>query len=234
MRQTLDPETIRAVVREAAPHSDDPAWLLEWYAEQFVRAYAQAPLGHALEVGARAGGSAYVWLRLLEELYGAEGAPTLFTVDPYGQRPYHDGAVHGRYTYGPDLYRAQKQLLAPFANHVHFHMTSREFLTIVTTPKFALRYWRNGSPRPYRGFSWVYLDGEHDLASVAMELRFIYETPDFLAPGGLVCVDNVDWDPAMKPFLRDAFDVTFNEQGVSALIHGLRASDAADAAKPSD
>lgn len=222
MRTNLSPETVRGIVAAAAEHSDDAPWLLEWYAEQFLLAYDQAPLGHALEVGTRAGGSAFIWLKLLEAIYGAAGAPTLFTVDPYGQRPYHDGAMQGRYTYGPDLYQRQKQLLAPFSNHVHFNMTSREFFAIATTPKFSLRYWRNGTPRPYRGFSWVYLDGEHDVATVAMELQYVFGTADFLAPGGLVCVDNVDWDPAMKPFLTEHYDMDFNPQGISAVVRGLK------------
>lgn len=225
--QPISDAEILACVETAAPHSDDEAWLLEWYAHEFVQSHRAAPLGPSLEVGTRAGGSAYLWLLLLRHLYGADGSPMVFTVDPYGDRPYHDGVQMGRYFYGPSLYVAQKQLLAAFPNHAHFLMTSNDFLTIATDPRFHLRYWRNGQPRQYRGFSFAYLDGEHDHSSILSELAFLYGIRGLMLPGARVCIDNVNWDPQTIPMLGDGgYQFTLNDQKTSAVVTGWLAEEA--------
>jgi len=95
--------------------TDMPAEQLKAVGELFVEAHAAAPNGLSIEVGTRRGGSALYFLHLLEKLYGTNEKPDLFTIDPYGFKPYENG-IPGTVKlplYGEAEYLAMKALLAP-------------------------------------------------------------------------------------------------------------------------
>lgn len=200
------------IVGLAAPHSDTDLEQMTWYAARFVEAQ-QRVRGMVVEFGTRAGGSAYLWLLLLRELFG-DAAPLVATVDPYGDRPYNDGRLIGRFWYGQEHYVAQRTLLAPFANHVHWLLPSREFLALIVQ---GLSYWHVGTSYGYRDIAWAYLDGEHDVDSISHEVTTFLETPHLMAPGGTIAVDNVEWAPTTIDFLTPYCPV-YNDRRSSALL----------------
>lgn len=201
-------EQLNEIVVAAVPHSDGGAARLAWYAEQFVAAHRGLPGGPVLEIGTRAGGSAYLWLRLLDALYGTEHEPPMVvTVDPYGDRPYHDGVGIGHYGYGGTIYCEQKLLLAPFPNHMHFRLPSRDWFRTIAAADPILAYWQDGLSRPFRGFSFVFLDGEHDATTIGAELAACFATMDFLRPGARVCIDNADHDRRTRLMLEAEYEL---------------------------
>ena len=136
-----------------------------------------------LEIGTRAGGSALLILRLLDLLYPpAARRPLVLTVDPYGSRPY-EGAP---FEYDDRHYRAMKQNLARYANHIHYMMDSGLFLRELEH----LYVWQAGVERKFERFSLVYLDGSHDPAVVWHEIEGLLPR---VVPGGFLIVDDTDW-----------------------------------------
>jgi hypothetical protein len=112
------PESLLLQVAEECANASDtgPEFLLE-----LARCAMLAPQGKDappfLEIGTRSGGSALLMLKVLGAVYGALGIrpPRLFTVDPYGSRPY-EGVPH---LYDDWHYGEMKKNLAPYANHIH-------------------------------------------------------------------------------------------------------------------
>lgn len=184
-------ETIRAAVEEAKPYSfGDPQRITEW-AELFVEAHAAAPGGLSLEIGTWRGGTALVFLRLLERLYPVAARPMLFTIDPYGDKPYNGGDSPARPAlYGDSDYVIMKKLLARFPHHAHFYMTSEEFFAKRRAAQ-CRAYWRNGQQGYLDGISFVLIDGEHDATTIENDLTAAYR---ILSPDGLIVIDNVDND----------------------------------------
>ena len=136
-----------------------------------------------LEIGTRAGGSALLMLRVLDLVYPPGGRrPLLITVDPYGSRPY-EGAP---FEYDDRHYRAMKQTLARYANHVHYMMDSELFLRQLDQ----LYVWRAGAHLAFDRFSLVYLDGSHDPGLVWAEIESLLPR---VIPGGFLIVDDTDW-----------------------------------------
>lgn len=157
------------------------------YLLSLARSVAAAPRGPdaapLLEIGTRSGGSALLLLRVLRSLYrGGASPPWVLTVDPYGRRPY-EGAP---FVYDERHYVAMKRTLAPYGNHVHFLMESREFLRVLD----GLTLWRAGVPRPIDRFTLVYLDGSHDPDIVWSEIATLQPR---VVPGGFLVVDDTDW-----------------------------------------
>lgn len=154
-------ELARAVV--AAPRSADPPPFLE--------------------IGTRSGGSALLILRLLDLVYPPPARrPLVLTVDPYGSRPYEGAASE----YNDRHYRAMKQALAGYSNHVHYMMDSELFLRQLDQ----LYLWRGGSRLPLDHFSLVYLDGSHDPGVVWTEIERLLPR---VIPRGFLIVDDTDW-----------------------------------------
>lgn len=180
-------EVIRAAVAEAQPYSfGDPQRITEW-AELFVEAHDRAPGGLSLEIGTWRGATAFVFCRLLERLYPPETRPMLFTVDPYGDKPYNGGDGPERPAlYGNSDYVIMKKLLARFPHHAHFYMTSEAFFARRETP-----YWWNGQPHEVDRVTFALIDGEHDADSIRDDIA---DVDRVLAPDGTIVADNVDND----------------------------------------
>ena len=166
---------------------------------ELARCVARAPRGPdpapILEIGTRAGGSALLILRVLDDVYRAgTRRPLLVTVDPYGSRPY-EGAP---FEYDERHYRAMKRALARYGNHVHYMMDSAVFIDLL--PRLSL--WVNGAKRPLERFTLVYLDGSHDPDIVWREIDTLLP---MVVPGGYLIVDDTDWfEGAVRRRLDDA------------------------------
>jgi hypothetical protein len=186
---------IRLAVEEAKPYSfGDPQRITEW-AELFVEAHQAAPGGLSIEIGSWRGGTALVFLRLLERLYPAETRPMLFTVDPYGDKPYDGGDGPAKPAlYGDADYVVMKKLLARFPHHAHFYMTSAAFFVRPAT------YWWLGLEQQVERVSFALVDGEHDAWSIRDD---VHDVGLVMAPDGIIVVDNIDNDPRTDTVLGD-------------------------------
>jgi hypothetical protein len=203
---------IERLATKHAPHAGLALEGMRYVLRHCYEAHKNKPGGPTVEIGSFRGQTAVALLELLWEIYNPDPTPFLFTVDPYGERPYHSGDVFGALRYGDDIYADHKQRLAPFPNHAHFLMTGRAFLRRIAgastvgvpdEPIDAAAYWVHGHCRPISRFNFLFLDGQHDATEVGVELSL---TKQVMAPGGLVVVDNVDKDPALVPLLLEKWN----------------------------
>ena len=198
----VDPAAISFLVASSREHSDQDLASLNFLTATFLAAHGAAPDGLSLEVGTRQGGSAWLFLRLLRLMYGSgDGiAPPLFTVDPYGGKPYAggDGAEATAGLYGPADCQQMKRLLLDFPNHQHFLLTGTAFLRLA-----AERYWRNGKSIEFReSITFALLDGDHSAEAIKDELHALF-TWGWMKPGGLVAVDDTHKDPKTAAVLQE-------------------------------
>ena len=189
---TVSKYDLDRIVDHAGIHSDMGNLKLQLLAESFVAAHALVPDGLSVEVGTRAGGSALLQLLLMGHMYCTTKRPLLFTIDPYGGKPYMKNNCK---LYDLPVYGAAKMNLALFATHVHYMMTSQDYLKHVAD----LGYWWGGVARQVKRLAFVLLDGAHDADTVDMELQGFMPR---VAPGGRILIDNVAMDPAVWPLLQ--------------------------------
>lgn len=137
-----------------------------------------------LEIGTRSGGSALLMLKVLKAIYRRRGTrpPQVFTVDPYGSRPYEGEP----YIYDERHYGKMKKNLAGHTNHIHYMMDSELFLRELDN----MYLWTDGTKRGFNKFSLVYLDGSHDPTIVWSEIQ---ATLPRIIPGGYLIVDDTEW-----------------------------------------
>ena len=134
-----------------------------------------------LEIGTRSGGSALMILKVIELFFEDT---LLLTVDPYGNKPFSDLD----YTFGEDHFVAMKKLLANYVNHIHYYMTSEEFIKMACFSSADL--WYKGERRFLgKQFSFILLDGSHDEHLILYEIQSLYAT---LIPGGWIAIDDVN------------------------------------------
>jgi predicted O-methyltransferase YrrM len=165
-----------------------------------------------LEIGTREGGSALLILRLLNLVYPPPARrPLVLTVDPYGSIPY----AGAPFQYDDRHYRAMKQALAGYANHVHYMMDSDLFLRQLDQ----LYVWRAGSRVSFERLSLVYLDGSHDPNVVWSEIKRLLPR---VIPGGFLIVDDTDWfNGVVRQRLETAapnFPVTLRHHGKQTIV----------------
>jgi hypothetical protein len=186
----------QTIARAQAWSFGDPDRIDAWV-RQFVEAHQRFPGGLSLEIGTWKGGTALVLCEVLELLYHARSRPMLFTVDPYGDKPYDGGdSTEKPALFGNTDYVGMKDLLAPYPHHAHFYQTSTQFLQTVAGTGI---YWWRGQARKIHQFTFALVDGEHSAAAIGAELAQLLP---HMAPGGVVIVDNVDNDPETIPQLR--------------------------------
>lgn len=227
--------TFEGVIQRADRYSDRGVEGLTAFAHAFIQAHRTNPGSLSVEVGTRNGGSALMFLQLIHAMY-PEYPPCLFTVDPYGFKPYNGGDINGAPIYGDSNYLEMKRNLAEYANHVHFHMKSFDFFTRI----HGLEYWRPGKfSAPVMNVadsSTVYvpvgeaskvaeigfclLDGEHDMATIDHELGLLFG--GLMAHKGVVVVDNVDTDSKTRPMLEKWMKCEFSANGQWAVVRGVR------------
>ena len=185
----LQKEWIASVIALAKPRTNTTEASLRFMAESFLDAHARTPGGLSVEVGTWWGGSALMFLELLEWIYPAAERPMLFTIDPYGNKPYFGGdvTIFGG-LYGDEDFVRMKRLLAGYAAHAHWYCRGIEFFGVAP----GLCYWQRGKGKLIEGLTFVFLDGDHDHASIAREISLVLPR---LAVGGAIVIDNVDKDP---------------------------------------
>lgn len=209
MNRKHSAESARALipylVEECCQLSDAQPDALASMAEHLVTAHEAAPGGMTIEVGTRAGGSALILAKLLDYLY--REPPVLLTVDPYGLKPYlggdHAPADHLR-PYGDGFYSCAKSVLANFPNHAHYLLEAMPFFRSLKGESM----WHRGVRLPFRhSASFVFLDGNHDAASVLEEVAIV--RAEWLRPRGLIYIDNALNDPRLRQALAGDQAVTF-------------------------
>lgn len=115
----------------------------------------------------------------------------LFTIDPYGDKPYVIGDTKNLQTYGYDdkTYRKAMKDIKHEAyerevNHTHWHMRSQDYIKFFEQ----IEFWTDGGKlKPQYGLA--YLDGEHAFDPVLDEFRFFYHR---MPNGGAIIID--DWN----------------------------------------
>lgn len=218
------------------------------YAAAFREAHAAARWGLSVEVGTRRGGSAMLFLMLLDQIYNGYEKPHLVTVDPYGCKPYVSGipGLENIPIYGDPEYLAMKSLLAKFPAHMHFKLCSLDFFQRMhgcpywspgvkpfTTPtqpgEFAL-----GEERRMSNLTFCLLDGDHSEKTISAELNHLWRGSDgdlerqrtpWMNPAGIVCVDNVESDPRTIPAIDADYRAVFGSvdgQHKYAIVRGLK------------
>lgn len=181
------------LVTAMLPYSDMPQRSLLLLAHWFLIAHTRCPGGMSLEVGTRLGGSACLLLSSLNRIYGKEAPPLLFTVDPYGGKPYAEGQMYvrdpagqileARSDYGRGVYQYAKVMLAQFGNHIHWMMEGEKFLENIA----GTTVWDQGEQHRIGNFSFALLDGDHTTAVVRRELDWLMP---HMNPEGVIIVDN--------------------------------------------
>lgn len=142
-----------------------------------------------LEVGLNKGGSSLCFLQLLKN---ENRNNWLFTVDPYGQIPYHNGAfVMDDSEYPNEKYRKTMITMHQFAfenemNYIHTKATSLEFIQML--PHYKVHDSKESYP--LNKFSFIHLDGSHDPYVVKQEVEGLIS---YLDKDGFIIVD--DYEP---------------------------------------
>jgi 2-polyprenyl-3-methyl-5-hydroxy-6-metoxy-1,4-benzoquinol methylase/glycosyltransferase involved in cell wall biosynthesis len=224
-----DAKRIEDALREARPASFDDARRVRAWAWAFVQAQRAAP-GPVLEIGTWKGASALVWLRLIDGLFppveGGLARPMVYTVDPYGNKPYGtEGVAEGKLPlFGDAEYVAAKTRLAAFPNHAHYLMEGLPFLTTIA---YAQLTWRRGHLERVGPFAFVLLDGDHN-GEVALAELEILATSGLLLPHATVILDNVDqFSAAQRADLVQHYGATLYPAKwgqTFAVLHERRAS----------
>lgn len=197
------------LIHQAQAYTDIPAAYFGRVADAFVDAHRRAPYGLSIEIGTRLGGSALLFLLLLERLYDPQVRPMLFTVDPYGGKPYSGGQGTEYGIYGDNEFVKMKKLLARFPNHAHFFMESHKFLDFMGSAgeELAFKYHLRGVQKTAPGdISFALLDGEHDATSIFSDLTFLRDRR-MLRPGAIVFIDNSNVDPQTCKNLKNAHGI---------------------------
>lgn len=139
-----------------------------------------------VEVGTRSGNSAFALLSAIKE---SEKPRWLFTIDPYGFKPYQDSrAIHTDNDYGEQHYRNAMRGLSQYSYdnnllHCHWRLTSFDFMKIADS----ITFWWDGHSRPMK-FGFVFLDGEHHNDVVMPEVNWFKERT---VDGGVIVIDDV-------------------------------------------
>lgn len=138
-----------------------------------------------LEIGTRAGGSALAFLFAIKES-GRRKRP-LFTIDPYGNKPYLRGSEILNMDYGEHFYRTAMRYLSQYSfdnklSHQHWRLTSIDYMTI----RDSIDIWYDGQLLE-NTYGFVYLDGAHEEQTIATEISYFYPR---LCEGGLLVIDD--------------------------------------------
>ena len=186
---------VEALACQHAPHNGMDLPGMAYLLANAAQAHLDAPGGLSVEVGSFCGETSVALLELLGALYKPGPVPYLFTVDPYGEKVYNSGDTLGMLDYTADHYTVLKARTLLYTQHTHFMLPGTMFFDLL----IGAPYWVKGVEKRVGGFTFVFLDGEHDLATVKAELDLVRP---HMRTGGRIVIDNVDKDPALIPYLR--------------------------------
>lgn len=217
-------EKLKEIVKLAARFSDRGEEGLTAWAEAFVLAHDRVPGGLSIEIGTRIGGSAIMFIELLNQMYSVGRpsgcVPPFWTVDPYGSKPYDGGDVNGAPIYDDEMYSIMKHNLASIKFHTHWLMCAVDFFARLD----GLPYWIAGSKmatglidsatrspivkpvgeRHVAGAdsaTFILLDGEHTKEAILIELAHALR---WVRAGGTVVIDNIDAEHGTANAVRTA------------------------------
>ena len=216
--QKINPALLQTVMAEKyAVYAESESILLQL----FIAAHKNAPGELSIEIGTDDGRTAEMFLRLIETLYAAQKQlPYFLTVDPYGGRPYmHTNDAVSSLHYGDRIYTLMKHRLSSFSNHIHWHMSSVDFLNTVAGQT---RLWRDGESRLIRDFAFAFIDGEHSEPTIRAELALLRP---LMHKNGIIIVDDIHWDPATVPMLEKYSPEIYNPGSpvsAKAIIRGRK------------
>lgn len=223
------PDALKDLVLLAAKRSDMHVDALLKTAQLFVDAHNAVPGGLSIEIGSRIGGTAVMFAELLKLLY--IDPPQLWTVDPYGNKPY----VGGEHNVLPPLplytdkeFVELKSAMAGYPFHTHWKLESHEFFSRLN----GAGYWtagvkelvaagggkevrlRIGEKRVAgrAGAAFILLDGEHSMESID---RDVADAVPWLATQGVLVVDNIDADRRTVGRLKANWAKLFREEDFS-------------------
>jgi len=174
---------MRQAILTHCDHKDGIEYFIERVKDCAIRLKNQ-PEAIFCEVGNYRGGSALAMLEVIKE---TNPDRWLFTVDPYGARPFVCGDELIDSDYNEDIYRDAKKLLSDYAyenklNHYHWRLESDDFMKVLPD----IYFWHNKSViDPI--FGCVYIDGEHTPDQVKREIEFFYNR---MPSGGLIILDD--------------------------------------------
>lgn len=143
-----------------------------------------SPAGIFIEIGTRKGGTAMMAIL-------SKQSSVVFSVDPYGSKPYVDTRGIAPFIYPDEMYREALAKLSALAlqekkTFVQFKLPSQEYMSK------SLNMWILGNEISTHNvrYSYVLLDGEHNDVTVSKEIDFF---SDKMQPGGVLLIDNTDW-----------------------------------------
>lgn len=155
-----------------------------------------------LEIGTRKGGSA---LFLMQAIIDSNNPNRpLITVDPFGSKPYNwddkkeDGNPYDDKMYKETMFRLSKFAFENNVLHIHYKMTSSNFIKIFPQIEIWSSYKFNQNM-----FAFVYLDGDHSTGTVEMEIGWFMNK---IVSGGILLLDDFEFhlgttNPIIKDFL---------------------------------
>jgi len=180
----------------------------EWM-DLFILAHQAAPKGLTIEIGTWRGGTTFAFLEMLEDLYHAQDRPMVFSIDPYGDKPYDGGDYDEKVAlFGASDYVAMRSLLAQYPNHAHWNIASEEFICTL----MGKRYWWQGEHKTVGRLAFVLIDGQHDAASIMLEVKGVVP---HMAGGGKLVIDNTNNDPEPSPKSSGTSPVSAGPSGSS-------------------
>lgn len=137
-----------------------------------------------VEIGTRRGGSALIFLTAIKNS-GIQRP--LYTIDPYGNKPYKLSDATIFRVAIDDYYKDAMKLLSIYCSMhnlfwTHFRITSFDFMKIYEQINI---WWDERALKELFGF--VYLDGEHNEDTVAKELEWFQPR---MHKDGLIVIDD--------------------------------------------
>lgn len=160
-----------------------------------------------VEIGTRAGGTTMLFIEAIIQ----SGIPRLiFSIDPYGNKPFLQGTNVLYDLYGESFWKQAAKNIADLCFtsklvfHSHWKITSLDFTHIYDN----ISIWHEG--KIFKGpFGLVYLDGDHDETSIAMELSWFIPR---LHANGCIIVDDSEHiinskDKTISLFTKNSFPI---------------------------
>ncbi len=173
-----------SVIEEFKHYSDHEPGLDFLYEKVLEKAKSLPENIPFVEIGTRRGGSALIFLTAIKN---SKIQRPLYTIDPYGSRPFQDGDMGFRTGTVDNYYRDAMKLLSIYCSMhnlfwTHFRITSFDFMKIYEQINI---WWDERVLR--NPFGFVYLDGEHNENTVAKELDWFEPR---MHEKGLIIIDD--------------------------------------------
>ena len=186
---------------------------LDYFYNQVLERAIELPEEYPfLEIGTREGGTALLSLNAIND--SGKKKRTLFTVDPYGNKPYEGNSPD----YNEDRRRIAMKVISDFCfeeklNHNHFRLSSLQFYETWIRSNF----WYNGELLPKK-FGFIYFDGDHSDENVFKELSMFVP---LIHPKGLYTIDDQSDETHYSKIIKGTPIVSYNRLFFDASVSTL-------------